>query len=555
MGIVSFIVRKTRSLARIMGSSGFAPAAEKSQREVCEMLEAYYNNNDLYANIQNALREIGQWSPSIKAMRNPASAVAEFYASTVWPGALPAALPVVAENPAVSEAVAEIWRRSNWDRFKQLVVRQAAITGDAFMRAATTDSGKPFIQVALTKNVSDWREDNAGNIVWLRYEVVRKASEDLEFTAGRGDNRDFTHVEIWDAETVKTYKHYFGLNASVESMGAPVVVEHGLGFAPWVRACFRDVGEPFGYPPIWTVLDKIDEVNQKATRLAQILFRYNQGFWALKSNSVDAQGRPLPPPTIKQDGAARGDSEAVAFRDNEIVRLPGMAELQCLVPPIDFKAHADAVLADLDEIKRDLPELRFYDLMEVSNVSGVALSYMLAPAVARVIEVRGNLERALVKVNMMCITIGQRAGLYRSAGTYENGATNHAFAERDVIALTLSERVDIAVKRVGMGVPIAVALKREGDWTDADIAALENAQLNATVAAAGRTAGPTADILTQSATRTAAKQDAAPNMDRAIADAVGGAVERALDAKNALLAEYLGGAGAGGTGAGTGGRK
>lgn len=546
LNVVTYIVRKTRSLARIYGGAATMNPGTKTNRETCEMLQAYYDANDLYANVQMALREAGQWSAAIKSIRNPVSAIVEFYASTVWPGPLPEALPIVTDNDGTRAAIEEIWRRSNWDARKQLAVRQAAITGDLFLRIATrggaepasvfatAGKAKPFIQTVLTKDVSDWREDDAGNIVWLRYEVKRDAEP------GDADTRNYYHTEIWTPESCAVYRHHMGFNVAENHLGAATAIEHGLGFVPWVRAAFRDAGERYGYPPFWTALDKIDEVNIKATRLAQLMFRWNKATIAVSANAVDAAGRPMPPPKIGQSGTPKSSADRITFGDDEIILLPGNSSIEHLIPGINWDAHAATIIADLNEIKQDLPELRFYELAESSAISGVAMAYQMAPAVARVMEVRGNLERALVKANMMAITVGQKNGLYLDAGKYEEGATDHRFKTRDVLPVASRDRADTAKVYVDMGVPAAVALQRIDGWTDADLDQLKSAQLDARVASAGVTAGPQADVTAQSASRVVARDAATPGVEAAVTAAITSTIERALNEQTAIFAEFLG---------------
>ena len=54
------------------------------------------------------------------------------------------------------------------------------------------------------------------------------------------------------------------------------------------------------------------------------------------------------------------------------------------------------------------------------------------------LEMRGALEAALVRSQMMALTLGQAAGLEGFAaaeiGTYDEGAFGHVFAERPVFA-------------------------------------------------------------------------------------------------------------------------
>jgi hypothetical protein len=510
MNPVNYIVRATRTLAKLVGTTPNAPQRDLTQREFCAMMTAYYENNDLYSAIGLALRDQSAWSPSIKPLRNPTFCAVEFYAATVWPGELPAALPVVGPD-VLREAVVDIWNRSNWAQRKQAAVREGAITGECFLKVATTESGKPFIQVLRSENIVDWDADERGNITWLRYE---------EQYVPRGGRDKITHVEIWDATPEQE-----------------IAIDYG--FVPFVRIPFRDAGKKFGVPAIWNAQDKIDECNLKATRLAELMFRYGQPDIALKANSVDSDGRPSPTPQLRLAGNTVGQSSALTLKDANFWELPGNSSIEHILADVKFDAHAAAIVADVDEIERDLPEVAFFRLWKEGDISGRALQYKMAPAVARAREVRGNFERGLVVANRMAITIGQRNGLYGSVGRYEDGKLDHAFKDRDVLPMTEADRADTTKVYVDMGVPLEIALEKQGGWSEEDIQRIAPGQIAETVRKAGATAGPAAPVEVQSQVRQQVVDKSASVMEAALAARVSGAVESALGSIGKELADYL----------------
>jgi len=542
MNPVKYIVRYARTLAKIMGSGALTPPRELTQREFCAMMTGYYRNNDLYSNLGIAMREEGRWSASIKPLRNPTFCTVEFYAATVWPGELEEALPILTENPALPAAIADVWQRSNWAQHKNVAVREGAITGDCFLRVATTPAGKPFIQVLRSENVVDWDADHRGNITWLRYE---------ERITQRGESKTTRHLEVWDivqGETGKTaarcriWHSSYDVIIDVENADKPTQeILLPVDFLPFVRIPFRHVGDKFGMPAIWNALDKIDECNLKATRLAEIMFVYGRPFLALQSNMVDVDGRPMPPPQVKRDGAQVGEASALSARDEDIWRLPGNATIQHVLADINYSAHLDALRADLDELERELPEIAFYGLMKEGDISGRALGYKMLPAITRAREVRGNFERGLVVANRMAITIGQLNGFYDGVGTYEDGRLEHTFKQRDILPSVESERVETAKVYIEMGVPLTVVLQRQLGWNENDIADMTDQMVALAVAKAGMTAGPAADPATQSAVRTRVVDEVTPAMETALSGRIDSAVNAALERMKGDLAAATGG--------------
>jgi len=125
------------------------------------------------------------------------------------------------------------------------------------------------------------------------------------------------------------------------------------------------------------------------------------------------------------------------------------------------------------ELEKDMPELAYYRLREMGELSGVAVRFLLSDTIDRALEVRGNAEAALVRADEMALTIGERAELWR-VGNYEAGALEHTFAKRDIFPLSGKEVADTMLTYTQAGVPTPLAAKRAG-WNDEEVAELEEA--------------------------------------------------------------------------------
>ena len=102
---------------------GITPLGRINTAQVTDMyrvLRAYYKNNALYDVIQDLLRRQGVWRESMKGIRNPTYRVVEFHAGHLWPGTLPAALPIMADRAAIVEPIEQVWQWSNWAAKKQV---------------------------------------------------------------------------------------------------------------------------------------------------------------------------------------------------------------------------------------------------------------------------------------------------------------------------------------------------------------------------------------------------------------------------------------------------
>jgi hypothetical protein len=340
-----------------------------------------------------------------------------------------------------------------------------------FIKVSTRENliGDPvrvFLQNLEPQFVTEFDADERGYLTYVRIDIPRTRRE--------GDKvKAYMHTEAWNKEEYRLWEHDKAAETELAQLGTPKeqrpLSDFGIDFVPVVWQAFRNIGDTRGLAAITPAIDKIDEANRQATRLHQMLFRYNRALWALAANASDAQGRPLPPPRL-------GDSNAdntIEMDDDTIVRLPGMSTLASLVPALNYEAALSVIDAQMDEIERDLPELA-YSNMRKKEMSGVAIEMVLGDTIDRLLEARGNAETALVRADQMALTIGIASGIFDPAlGTYEAGAFDHIFADRPVLTTSEGERSAQVKVWVEAGLPLRAALKRVG-FSDDEVADVDN---------------------------------------------------------------------------------
>lgn len=434
------------------------------------MLKAYYLNNGVYEVLDTMFSGLGVKRQELKPLRNPAFRVVEFYAAKLWPGTLPAALPIVTDNQAIIAPIQQVWTWSNWGSEKQAAARWFACYGDMFLKVATRDNilgatERVFFQNLEPQYVTEFDADERGYLTYVRIDIPQQRRQGDEL-------KSYIHTEVWTKEDYRLWEHDKSPTTALSQLGAVRVQrplsDFGIDFVPIVWQPFKNIGDQRGLAAITPALDKIDEANRQATRLHQMIFRNNRALWAVSANAMDAQGRPLPPPRL---GDASADN-TLDVDDDTIMRLPGQATLESLVPAINYEAALAVVAAQMAEIERDLPELAYYDL-RARDISGVAAELLLGDAIDRLLEARGNAEAALVRADQMALTIAQAAGLVADIGAYENGDFDHTFAERPVLKLSDSERAKLVQEWVKSNVPLRTALKRVG-FSEEDIISMDN---------------------------------------------------------------------------------
>jgi len=431
------------------------PVTAAFYREFYQQLKAYAANNGLYDFINQELQTTRIGLKDVKPLKNPANRVVEFYAALLWPGHdLSVSMPILAANEVILAPIENIQKWSNFAINKQMAARQFATLGDMFIKCNTklnqagevTAVYQSFLDPTY---VSEIETDERGFLTYLRMDIPQY-EEDIH-----GQEKETVHTEVWDktAQTWRIWLHEKGLDEELEKLGTPTRsgnFEESFGgdYIPIVYQEFRKDGNGRCSGAFVPALDKIDEINSKATRLAQLLFRHGKADKMLVSDTTDANGRPLPPPKI--DGLVSADN-TVVIQGEKFYKLPSGYRIEHLIAQLDYESHLQAIQGDMDELQQDLPELAYNRIAEASDLSGRALRYMLEAAVSRLLEARGNGEAAFVRANEMCLSIGQNAGLFRNLGTFESGAFDHAFKPRPVLTPDKLEMAQTAVSWAGAG--------------------------------------------------------------------------------------------------------
>jgi hypothetical protein len=408
------------------------------------------------------------------------------------------------------------------------------------VREAMTEPDRVSFELIRPEYVTDLDMDDRGVITYIRADIpsVRRTGDEVE---------EYMSTWVWNLDGFRAWEHTDtdgSVSKDIAQLGAPVMEvpmsEYGIDFIPIVHVAFLDEGNDRGTAAIMPCIDKINEANQICTRLHQMLFRWNKRTLVISGAGRDANQRPLPPPKIKNsDGSEVSSSVNADAEDDAIWSLPGDVTVNSLIPNVDFAAHANALATMLAEIERDLPELRYSNLVDEggANLSGRALRIMLSDTLDRAREVRGNFEAGLVRADQMALTLGKVHGLFGDdIGDYDSGAFDHSFGARDVLPISQYERAETVQAWVNTGVPRDTALRWEG-VAQSEIDLLQEEEVGSiqrTTAAGELAKSPGQQAIEQQAIIDRAARDMGPNVDKliqSISDAVNSAgLKRAIGA-------------------------
>lgn len=419
------------------------------------LLDEYYSNNTLYefriGTYNNAYME------SIKGLRTSVHRSVEFFASHIATD-----ISIVSEDQ-LKPSIQQFLDWSDFENTKRKLIRQFALYGDIFLKIVSEED-KVYFQTINPKNVSSFDEDSKGNVIEIQIDTTVEI-----------DEKHLTRTEKWETEydgiTMSVWYHNMGFNVDTELLGQPQEFSDytSLGYIPIVHGKFSDFGDKYGAGCVQHALIKIDDLNRQATRLQSVLYRYNKPIWAVSSNSVDANGRPIPAPKINVGGQT-GDN--FDLKDDSLFYLPGNASMTPMIPNINYADALAILMSHADEIEQDLPELRYYTLKASGQISGTAIRNLLQGAIDRAEEAQNNLESSLEKVIRMGLEIGRGMGLF---------ALNMAdfvfqLDGGDVFPQDPLEMANTLQILVNSGIPLPVAMRKVG-FTEIEIAEATGSQI------------------------------------------------------------------------------
>lgn len=471
-----------------------AATAAGTWRDFYQTLLAYYYQNGTYAWLSENLHDQGTIAEALKGIRTPAFRIVQFYVDHLWPGSLDDAFPVETDNSSIIDPMHQVWEWSNWESEKDTAALQLALYGDLFVRVTQPDDrGQVYFELVPPRLVTDFTEER-GYLKEIRIDVpVAKVSrpgeppqyitdpdwQQIESTAATAPDA-LTHTEVWSKYRGdwRRWEHRQGLNASLTDLGTPTdeapLSEFGLDFVPFVHAQFGPSEEKRGASVLVPGLDKFDELNRKATRHSQIMFRHINRIMHLERAGVDQAGRPVPPPQVaNSDGM-------IVVGDESFLGIPGGWTLKQTIANLDYGAYLQTIESEEAALAQDFPEMLWVRRNSGSDMSGRALRFLLAPAIKRVERARGNAVRALIRAMMMALSVGQASGLFTAGmGSYEDGRLAHTYGKRDVLphdsledaqAELAEAQADQALK--DLGIPLRMILEKRG-YSQDDIAIIE----------------------------------------------------------------------------------
>jgi len=421
-----------------------------------EVLESYYKSNGLYQKEDLAAKYTGLWREAIKPIRNCVNRSVEYYAAKICSDS-----PVViASSDIVRESVDRFLKWSNFDKQRRVALRHLALYGNCFQKMVITEKSVYF-ELVEPEYVTDFEEDSRGNVISFRIDIPTEE-----------DDKPMTYTEYWTAADgyMATWMHPGDKTTPLDQMPTSPsnyieLSQWGITFLPIIHTKFKDLGDKWGEGCVNHAISKIDEANRQATRIGQLMFRYNKPFMAVMANSETSDGRPLPAPVVgmTNNGIGANNTSDITSTDNDLISLPGKSSIESLIPQINYDSAIKFLEGMETELEKDMPELRYYSLKE-GQLSGKAISFLLAGALDRATEAQNAFVAGQERLCEMALTLGKFAQLFPATiGTYENGDFAVKLMFQSVMPkMDETESSAILKSLVDSGVPLLVAMQMAG---------------------------------------------------------------------------------------------
>jgi hypothetical protein len=181
--------------------------------------------------------------------------------------------------------------------------------------------------------------------------------------------KEYEYAEVITAEAVRTFK-----NGQPETFGGrDGEYPNELGFVPYIEIEHIKTGERWGESTYQKAIPLLDEVNQLASYLADIIAKNAEPQWVVM-------------------GAE--SSELTKSGDN-VWFLPGGSKAEPLLAKVDIAGVLEFVREIRDQVHGALPELSFDELKSKTNIATATLELQLMELVLKVRRCRPNYDHGL----------------------------------------------------------------------------------------------------------------------------------------------------------------
>lgn len=171
--------------------------------------------------------------------------------------------------------------------------------------------------------------------------------------------------------------------------GRPAEYDNELGFVPFVEVKHKETGDPLGEATYQMAIPLLDEVNELASYLADIIKKHAEPQWAISG----------------------AEASELTKSGSNVWFLPAGAKAEPLVADIDIGGVGEFLDRIDANVKSSLPELAFDELRTKTQIATATLEIQLMELTIKVKRCRPNYDEGLLEALRMAGRAAQSMSL------------------------------------------------------------------------------------------------------------------------------------------------
>lgn len=247
----------------------------------------------------------------------------------------------------------------------------------------------------------------------------------------------YEYAEVITPDAIRTFAN--GEPVGVD--GRDPAYPNELGFVPLVEVQHLRTGEEFGEATYQKAMPILDELNELASYLSDIIKKHAEAQWVITG----------------------GDASDLEKSGDNIWFMPPGSDTKALVAAIDIPGVLAFIQAIRDEVHGALPELAFDEIKRKDQIATATLELQLAELVFKVKRTRPNYDHGLADALRMCGRAARSMGIMDIAALDDETLTFDP--DRPVLPLDRETQIRIEQAELALEQQKAITRGNEGAST------------------------------------------------------------------------------------------
>lgn len=404
-----------------------ADASAWQQRQLQLAWRRAYYDGTIYKSVRDRFLALGRLSPMLgpRLYRGTKALFLMLARSVnVDVGILPGGWALAEDAPAAWQAaISRIFQWSDWARDGVLYTHYGAQCGLVGLKVADLQAQKRVIIQPL----------DPATFMLVDSSLYQRTPERAYVVLEREDSLgSYEYAEVITPQAIRTFRN--GEPYSFD--GRPAEAPNPQGRVPIIEVKHIHTGNPYGECTYEHAMPLLDEVNELASYLADIIRKHAEAQWAV----IGAEA-----------------SDLIKSGDN-VWFVPAGGDVKAIVAGIDIPGVLEFIRSIRDEMVGGLPELAFDELKSKTQIATATLELQLMELTLKMKRCRPNYDHGLADALRLAGLIGSRfdgslAVLADEALTFD--------AERPVLPLDKESQIRIEQQALALEQQRAISAPHE----------------------------------------------------------------------------------------------